>query len=109
LNLHHYTTLLIFLLLTFLSNAQKRDFDNYKTLRSQGEIPKDFNTSTLSKIQADLATRRENFTNEEQKEFTERIHMSVDELLQSGKVIYGDDISNYVTKWQTNSLKKSPN
>ena len=107
-NLHHYTTLLIFLLLTFISNAQKRDFDNYKTLRSQGEIPKDFNTSTLSKIQADLATRRENFTNEEQKEFTERIHMSVDELLQSGKVIYGDEISQYVSDVAEILLKDDP-
>lgn len=107
-NLHHYTTLLFVLLLTFASSAQKRDFDNYQTLRSQGEIPKDFNTSTLSKIQADLAIRRENFTTEEQKEFTERIHMSVDELLQSGKVIYGDEISQYVSDVAKILLKDDP-
>lgn len=81
---------------SLISIGQKQDFNNYHTLRSFGPIPADFNTSTFSKIETDMLIKRENLTMDEQKEFTERIHNSVDELLQSGKVTYGDEISQYV-------------
>lgn len=87
------------------SFAQKQDFNNYKTLQSVGIIPKDFNTSTADKIKADMAVKRENFTEEEQKEFANNIHNSVDELLQSGMITYGDEISLYVQKVAQKLLK----
>ncbi len=103
--LNQFITSIVLIVLTFFVSAQKQDFNEFQTLRSKGPIPADFNTSTQQKIDADLATRRENFTPEEQKDFTERIHQSVDELLQSGKIIYGDEISNFVAKVAKNLLK----
>jgi hypothetical protein len=90
-------TILLLLVFTLNATGQKGDFSNYKTLRSEGPISSDFNTSSYQKIEADLSVKRNNLTAEEQKEFTERIHNSVDELLQSGKVTYGDEISQYVS------------
>ncbi len=36
------------------------------------------------------------------------MHYGIDKILQSGLVIYGDDISNYVTKVANKLLKKEP-
>ncbi len=103
--LNHILILFIFALLSLFGNAQKQDFNNFQTLRSKGPIPADFNTSTREKIKADLEVRRETFTEEDQEDFTERIHLGVDEILQSGKVVYGDEISQYVAKVAKNLLK----
>lgn len=104
---HIFSIIACFGLATF-SFAQKQDFNNFQTLRSEGAIPKDFNTSTQDKIEADLAVRRETLSEQEQKDFTKKIHFGVDELLQSGKIIYGDEISNYVSKVAKNLLKDNP-
>lgn len=90
------------------SFGQQIDFDLYQTLESKGAIPADFNTSTLKKIETDLKIKRENLSTEEQKDFLEKIHSSVDELLQSGKITYGDEISMYVSKVAQNLLKDDP-
>jgi len=87
----------------------QQDFNNFKPLVSKGDIPEDFFVRTSSKVEQDMQNQKEDLTQKEQKIFLEGVHYGIDEILQSGLVIYGDDISNYVTKWQTNSLKKSPN
>lgn len=104
---HIFGIIACFGLATF-SFAQKQDFNNFQILRSEGAIPKDFNTSTQDKIEADLAVRRETLSEQEQKDFTKKIHLGVDELLQSGKVIYGDEISNYVSKVAKKLLEDNP-
>ncbi len=102
------TTFLLLFALTFRGYAQKEDFTHFKTLLAKGPVPADFNTSTFNKVRADLLIRRDNLSEEDQKKFIEKIHRSVDDLLHSGKVIYGDDISLYVTDVAKNLLKDQP-
>jgi predicted Zn-dependent protease len=77
--------------------SAQQDFNDFKILQSSGKIPEDFITRSSLKVQADMQDARGNLTNREKKIFLEGVHYGVDELLQSGMVIYGDAISDYVS------------
>jgi len=84
----------------------QQDLNNFKILQSQGKIPDDFILKSSMKVKADMQADRENLNIREKKIFLEGIHYGVDELLQSGLVIYGDEISNYVNKVAQKLLEK---
>lgn len=86
----------------------QQDFNNFKPLVSKGDIPEDFFVRTSSKVEQDMQNQKEDLTQKEQKIFLEGVHYGIDEILQSGLVIYGDDISNYVTKVANKLLEKEP-
>lgn len=95
-------------LLTFplLLRAQEIDWNNYHRLKSQGKVPEIFRTPTQEKINLDLEKERSMSTSQEQ-EFLEHIHYSLDELLNSGLVLFGDPCTEYVRKVADNLLKDS--
>jgi beta-barrel assembly-enhancing protease len=80
------------------------NFDNYKTLKSVGVIPKDFSFSTASKIEEQIGSKMESLSKQQEKVFLEGIYYGIDELLHSGMVVYGDEISNYVSEIATKLL-----
>jgi predicted Zn-dependent protease len=65
---------------------------------SSGSIPQDFIVKTSDKVNAEMQKKKENLTQREQRVFLEGIHYGIDELLQSGLVIYGDEVSKYVSQ-----------
>lgn len=77
------------------------------TLKSIGEMPADFSMSTKQKIANDIGTK-DQLSKKGEKVFLEGIHYSIDELLHSGLVVYGDEITNYVQKVAHNLLKNDP-
>lgn len=85
-------------------NAQQ-DFNNYKTLKSEGTIPDDFSMLTSVKIQQQLGSKMNELSKSEEKVFLEGIYYGIDELLHSGMVIYGDEISKYVSEISAKILK----
>lgn len=74
----------------------QQDFNNYKTLKSQGDMPKDFSFLTSEKIKEQSGKGNNNLSKSQEKVFLEGIYYGIDQLLHSGMVIYGDEISNYV-------------
>ncbi len=80
------------------------NFNNYKPLRSKGEMPDDFRLAAQAKVsnnEIDLG----NLDKKKQTEFLENIHYGLDQLLNSGIVVYGDEVSKYIEKIADNLLK----
>jgi beta-barrel assembly-enhancing protease len=86
----------------------QQDFNHFKSLVASGAIPDDFTTSTRDKIAEDIAAKRTNLSVTKERIFIEGIHRSIDQLLNSGSVIYGDEVTKYVRDVAGNLLKNEP-
>lgn len=96
---------LIFLLLTQVVFCQ------YEPLQSQGSVPQDFTTFSYEKYQKELEkvdrkTKRR--TRKNQKEFFLESNFGIDDLLQSGYVMFNDPVSEYVTDVANVLLENEP-
>lgn len=100
--------LFIVFLFIFKSSHAQHNFDAFKILQSKGNIPDDFVLKSSVKVQADMQKEKENLNYREKKIFLEGVHYGVDELLQSGLVIYGDEVSEYVAKVARKLLENDP-
>ena len=85
--------------------GQETFFETYKPLRSEGKIPDAFIMTTSEKIAIDIAEKRGTLSREEEQIFFDGIHFGIDELLQSGIVLFGDPTTKYVQKVADNLLK----
>lgn len=74
------------------------DFDHYVPLESKGPVPEDFSIATSQKIKAAQGKKRGGLTAKEQKVFVEQVNYTIDGLLKSGLVTYGDDVTKYVQR-----------
>jgi len=99
-------SILFFVSFSFITLSQQ-DFNNFQTLKSIGQIPKDFSNLTVDKIKEDLGNGNRDLSKSQEKVFLEGIHYGIDQLLHSGMVIYGDEISNYVSQIADKLLNKN--
>ena len=100
---------LLFCVLPFFAVSQ--DFNEYQPLRSSGEIPEAFLVSSSNKYEEASAnvSNNENLRNQKiQKNFHLQSNFVLDELLQSGNVIFNDPINEYVKKVADIILKEEP-
>ena len=77
-----------------------QDFNNYQPLEIKGEIPIQLRTSTAKKVEDDMKNH-ENLTYYQKnirKEFSIKSNFYIDELLLSGKILFNEPVSDYVTK-----------
>lgn len=86
---------LIFFLFISVAGLHAQDLDNFVSLKSSGEIPKDFTTLSSQKFEID---RAENTNKELDKDFFLSTRFFIDELLLSGKVIFNDPVTIYINK-----------
>ena len=106
---------LLLLLLTIcctfaMSWSQQIDFDNFTTLKSAGKIPEDFTTLASTKFEQDAAglegeSRREKADKET---FLLESNFLINEMLHSGRVIFGDPVTNYLNQIKAEILKANP-
>lgn len=89
-------TLLLTFLLSVYTLFSQQNFNDYKSLKSEGNIPRDFSTFTYEKVDKDLKQGKDNLSKSQEKVFFKGIHYGIDDILHSGMVIYGDEISKYV-------------
>jgi hypothetical protein len=91
--------------------AQKQNLkENYEAIRSGGEIPTDFTTRSTDKYAADIE-RIENASRKEkksQKEFLLNSNFYLDRYIQSGNVLFGDPVTNYINKVADKLLASEP-
>lgn len=104
--------LYIVLLLSFITEAFSQtstDFNNYVPLKCSGEIPEDFKTE-LSKLVNQAKDKQTNSRIDKKREveFAELSNYQLNNILYSGKVLYGDPLSNYVTQVADIVLKNEP-
>lgn len=89
-----------FLLLLFLLGCLQAfgqvSFDQYVPLQSKGPMPEDFSRKTSQKIAEDIELEMPELSDKEKKVFIEEVHYTIDELLKSGMVTYGDDVTTYL-------------
>jgi predicted Zn-dependent protease len=98
------------ILISFFGNLYAQfDFNNFKNLKAEGEIPADFFENTYDKIQVDLDNKNVNLKSADQEVFLEGVHYAINDLLHSGMVVYGDEVSNYVSAIADKLLEKDQN
>jgi beta-barrel assembly-enhancing protease len=83
-------------LIVFFQSAAQTDFNQYKSLCSKGPVPKDFSNATLTKIKQDDRADLKSLSPRKREFFVEQINYSIDEILHSGNVTFGDTISAYL-------------
>ncbi len=104
-----YFSLTILLFIVSLFNNKlfsQKDFNNFTSTQSVGNISQDFSSLTYEKIKADLKESKRELSKSKEKKFLKNIHYGIDDILHSGLVIYGDDISNYVSSVADKLLAK---
>lgn len=92
------TILFVCFWMVLLQSLAQSNFNQYQPLRSKGPVPKDFSNSTLSKIKQDNREDLKSLNANKREFFVEQINYSIDEILHSGNVTFGDTISNYLQK-----------
>jgi len=80
-----------------VSTAQV-SFDHYIPLQSKGAVPTDFSKATRQKISEDAQHTIPGLSRSEQKVFIEQVNYTIDELLKSGLITYGDEVTTYIQR-----------
>lgn len=84
----------------------------YRPLQCAGEIPEEFRSLTAAKVQKAKAEDRSNErTKQERKsidEFLLRNNYVIDELLSSGKILFGDPVTQYINEVADALLEDNP-
>jgi hypothetical protein len=96
------------LLLSGSISAQQDLTKNYAPLKSSGSLPDILIQSTQSKIDEGLKVERATMSKQDKVEFLEKIHYSIDDLLNSGMVLFGDETTKYVERVASELLKDEP-
>ncbi len=93
----NYLSILFLILVSGSLMAQ--DFDNYQLLKGEGNIPQEFLTASTVKYQKAKLNIDQNAQKqriEDQEKFYLESHFLIDDLLQSGKVLFNDPITKYI-------------
>jgi len=91
--------LYILILISSLAAYTQNDyFTDYKVLQAEGEMPDDFAKLTFEKVIDERHEQIEGLSKKRSRDFIKGIHYGIDEILKSGRVLYGDPISKYVEK-----------
>lgn len=95
-----FFTLLFALSISTLSAQQ--DFENYQTLLSSGEMPEDFKLLASQKHQKEMEENDSKGKSKTEvrkmRDFSLVTNYAITEMMMSGRVIYGDPLSNYINK-----------
>ncbi|MCB0704354.1 MAG: M48 family metallopeptidase [Saprospiraceae bacterium] len=95
-----------------ISFGQLPGFDQYTPLSCQGEIPAIFTTSSTEKYQREIEAILQSGPVEQDfatlDQFTLETNFVIDDLLQSGLVLFNDEVSNYLNEVMQKLLWDEP-
>jgi beta-barrel assembly-enhancing protease len=97
----NYCKIIILSLVSTVSALHAQDFDNYQTVTSQGSIPKEFLTPSSQKYQKEIkqiSSKAKNKEKKTRKKFALETNFVLDDMLQSGLVIFNDNITAYLNE-----------
>jgi predicted Zn-dependent protease len=93
----------------YLHPQNLRYFENYQPLQAMGEMPDEFIEYSFSKVSRDFQNlEADDLTARERRDFIKGVHYGIDQLIHSGIVLYGDPISQYVTKVGEQLISNEP-
>jgi hypothetical protein len=97
---------------TALSAQNAIDFNHYQPLKCSGTIPEDFRILSQEKYKTDVKneakTSKNHNVSSAKDEFLLETNYLIDELLLSGKVLFGDTVTAYVNHVADNVLVNQP-
>ncbi|MEO5644282.1 MAG: M48 family metallopeptidase [Bacteroidia bacterium] len=106
------TFLLLLILVSVRMFAQQPDFNNYQPLKCSGAIPDDFLRLSQDKYKSDVKAEAQNSKNHnvssDKEDFLLATNYIIDQLLLSGKVLFGDTVTNYVNLVADRVLVEQP-
>jgi len=100
----------IFFIAFSITNAQHIDIDNYRPLQSAGKMPDDISRHFFEHLQ----TRKDEIKNDDSyikrysSDFALKSSYYLNQILKSGKLLYGDPLSDYVNTVADIVLQKHP-
>lgn len=103
------STLVALACLSFSLFAQ--NFDQYSLLKNEGAIPTAFTTSSTDKYEQEILNMEKEIRAREkkdQKQFYLETNFVIDDLLLSGKVLFGTELNKYVEKVAAKVLQGAP-
>lgn len=93
-------------------NINSQDFNNYTPLVCSGALPTDFTDRTSEKVAEDIKKNTVNTDSYKDKKakntFLLKSNYMIDELLMSGRVLFGDPVSEYVNNVADKLLENDP-
>lgn len=102
---------ILFLNLNYFCLSQNTDYNHYTPLKCYGNTPEDFLKPSLVKYKNEVADITKNTSKKDrilQKEFSLVNNYRIDEILMSGKVQYGNNVSNYINAVAAKLLANEP-
>lgn len=91
--------------------AQNNNLSDFVPLKSSGNIPDDFRTLSTIKVEKEkeqIDKTDKHKTRKQKERFILLSNFTIDEILLSGKVLFNEEVSNYVNKVADNLLKDNP-
>lgn len=84
----------------FSAQCVAQSIQNFKNLESQGDIPELFVSLLSNQIRAEVEklTNDESISKRSASEFSTVTNYKLQQLVHSGRVLYGDPLSNYANK-----------
>jgi beta-barrel assembly-enhancing protease len=78
-------------------NAQV-DFDKYRTLKAEGEVPEVFRTNLGEKYAKAIKTTYKDLNSSQKQIFVHSTVINIHDMLFAGDIIFGDTITRYINK-----------
>lgn len=104
--------ILTIFLFQFFCGAQAQRFSEYKGLYCVGDIPEDITKRTSKKIkegiQSDVSSSDKRKVAKSKATFILKSNYILDELLTSGNILFGDEVSSYVNAVADKILENEP-
>ncbi len=89
-----------------------QDWNNYQVLRASGDIPLDFTQKSAERYKEAAAQNKETEadrqTRKAKDEFYLKSSYGLADILLSGKILFGDPVTNYINKVADKLLAKQP-
>ena len=99
---------IILALLYFSLQGKSQDLNNFQVLKSEGEVPEEFNTPSSEKVKEDIKSvskDQKRLDQKSEKRFILESNYIIDQMLTNGAILYNDELSQYVTKVADELLK----
>lgn len=93
-----------------IAQAQSYDLNNFTPLKSVGPLPDDFTVKSSEKFQQDVSNVEGSNKREQQdlESFLLESNFQIEDILHSGRILYGDPITEYLNQIKKQILDANP-
>jgi predicted Zn-dependent protease len=109
-NFNYKLSMILLLLWAGIAQAQSYDLNNFTPLKSVGPLPDDFTVKSSEKFQQDVSNVEGSNKREQQdlESFLLESNFQIEDILHSGRILYGDPITEYLNQIKKQILDANP-